>query len=85
MSKLLLHYRKMPINSQEVLSLVTQLCEEENLRITVKESLMGGALAGTTTVIGGILGGPIGLAIGKYDLCNFGLVDTFQNVCCNCS
>ena len=55
----------MPINSVEILSLVTQVCEEEKLQVSIKESLKGGLLAGTTTTIGGLLGGPIGLAIGE--------------------
>ncbi|KAK7070452.1 hypothetical protein SK128_027558 [Halocaridina rubra] len=54
----------MPINTQEVLSLVSQICEEEKLRVAIKESLKGGLIAGGTTAVGGLLGGPIGLAIG---------------------
>ncbi|XP_063859450.1 protein C19orf12 homolog isoform X2 [Scylla paramamosain] len=54
----------MPINTVEILSLVTQVCEEEKLQVPIKESLKGGLIAGTTTTIGGLLGGPIGLAIG---------------------
>ncbi|XP_045608661.1 protein C19orf12 homolog isoform X2 [Procambarus clarkii] len=54
----------MPINTSEVLSLVTQVCEEEKLRVAMKESIKGGFLAGGSTMIGGLLGGPLGLAIG---------------------
>lgn len=54
----------MPINTVEVLSLVTQVCEDENLRVPIKESVKGGFIAGTTTAIGGLLGGPVGLAVG---------------------
>lgn len=65
----------MPINTVEVLSLVTQVCENEDLRVPIKESLKGGLIAGTTTTIGGLLGGPMGLAIGellhKYSICLF--------------
>lgn len=61
----------MPINTEQALSLVTQLCEEEKLRVTFKESLKGGAIAGITTIIGGLLGGPIGLAIGKWSFSSF--------------
>lgn len=55
----------MPINTVEVLSLVTQVCEDENLRVPIKESVKGGFIAGTTTAIGGLLGGPVGLAVGE--------------------
>ncbi|MPC35743.1 hypothetical protein E2C01_029177 [Portunus trituberculatus] len=58
----------MPINTVEVLSLVTQVCEEEKLQVSIKESLKGGLIAGTTTTIGGLLGGPIGLAIGWFKI-----------------
>ncbi|XP_068244250.1 protein Nazo-like isoform X1 [Palaemon carinicauda] len=54
----------MPINTAEALSLVTQICEEEKLRVAVKESVKGGFIAGGATILGGLFGGPIGLAIG---------------------
>lgn len=54
----------MPINTEEVLSLVSQVCEEEKLRVAIKESVKGGVIAGSTTVIGGLLVGPLGLALG---------------------
>nr|XP_053626372.1 protein C19orf12 homolog isoform X2 [Cherax quadricarinatus] len=54
----------MPLNTKEVLHLVEQLCEEKQLRVAVRESVKGGMLAGGTTLIGGLLGGPFGLALG---------------------
>ncbi|KAG0718745.1 hypothetical protein GWK47_051866 [Chionoecetes opilio] len=48
----------MPINTVELLSLVTQLCEEKNLRVPIKESLKGGLLTFATTALGGLLAGP---------------------------
>lgn len=54
----------MPINTSEILSLVTQVCDEEQLRVPIKESLKGGAIAFATTTVGGLLAGPVGLAIG---------------------
>lgn len=54
----------MPINTSEILTLVTQVCEEEKLRVPVKESLKGGAIAFATTTVGGLLAGPVGLAVG---------------------
>lgn len=54
----------MPINTSEILTLVTQVCEEEKLRVPVKESLKGGVIAFATTTVGGLLAGPVGLAVG---------------------
>lgn len=55
----------MPINTVEVLSLVTQVCEEERLQVPIKESLKGGAIAFATTTVGGLIAGPVGLAVGE--------------------
>lgn len=54
----------MPINTTEALSLVSQICEEEKLRVCIKESVKGGFIAGGATILGGLLGGPVGLAVG---------------------
>lgn len=54
----------MPINTQELMSLSSQLAEERNMKVAVKESAKGGIIAGTTTFLGGLFGGPIGLAVG---------------------
>jgi len=54
----------MPINSREILNVVTQLTEDRHVRVTVRESVKGGCIAAATTTVGGILLGPIGLAVG---------------------
>jgi nicotinamide mononucleotide (NMN) deamidase PncC len=54
----------MPINSREILNVVTQLTEDRCVRVTVKESVKGGCIAAATTIIGGLMLGPPGLAIG---------------------
>jgi hypothetical protein len=54
----------MPINSREILNIVTELTEDRRVLVTVKESLQGGCIAATTTIIGGLVLGPAGLAIG---------------------
>ena len=54
----------MPINTSEILSIVSQLTKDRHVRVTVKESIKGGCIVGATTATGGILLGPIGLAVG---------------------
>lgn len=55
----------MPVTAEELVRVLAMLAEEEKLRVAVKESLKGGAMAGTGAVIGGFMGGPVGIAIGK--------------------
>ncbi|KAJ8041969.1 Protein C19orf12-like [Holothuria leucospilota] len=54
----------MPVTPEELVRVLAMLAEEEKLRVTVKETLKGGAMAGTGAVIGGMLGGPVGIAVG---------------------
>ncbi len=57
------------IDVEGIIGLLCTLCDEENLRVSVKESLKAAALAGITTFIGGLLGGPPGILAGElcYD------------------
>jgi nicotinamide mononucleotide (NMN) deamidase PncC len=54
----------MPINSRELLGVVSQITEDRHVRVTISESVKGGCIAAATTVVGGILLGPVGLAVG---------------------
>lgn len=56
----------MPINGSELLNALEILARDRNLRVTVQESLKGGILTGVFATIGGIVGGPVGLAAGIY-------------------
>lgn len=54
----------MPLNSRELLNVVAQLTDDRHVRATMNESLKGGCIAATTTVLGGLVMGPAGLAVG---------------------
>lgn len=58
---------KMPVNQDAIISVCKQLAEQQNLRVCISESLKGAAIAGGCAFIGGIIGGPVGLAIGTLD------------------
>jgi len=53
-----------PNTEDLVIELCTSLASEENLQVTAKESMKGGAIAGICTMAGGVVGGPAGLAVG---------------------
>ena len=40
------------------------LADEDQLKVTMKNSAYGGVVAGVTTTVGGLLGGPPGLLLG---------------------
>jgi len=54
----------MPINTQDLMNAVSLICDEHNMRCTISQSAKGAMVTAGTTFIGGILGGPIGLAVG---------------------
>ena len=55
----------MPVSPEELVRLLALLAQEENLKVTVKETMKGGAMAGAGAVIGGFCGGPVGIAVGE--------------------
>lgn len=48
----------MPINTQELLRAVAILADDNNLRVTAKQSGKGAAICGAICFIGGLVGGP---------------------------
>lgn len=54
----------MVIQYNDILNIITTLCDDENLRITVKQSAKGGLIAGISCAVGGLIAGPPGLAVG---------------------
>jgi hypothetical protein len=54
----------MVIRYNDIVSVITTLADENNIQVSVKETLKGGFIAGTSCTLGGLLLGPPGLAIG---------------------
>ena len=56
----------MPVDIEDLLALLGQLCDDEGIRIAVKETVKGGLLTGAAAMVGGLLLGPPGLGLGEY-------------------
>ncbi|KAF5273104.1 hypothetical protein FQA39_LY07594 [Lamprigera yunnana] len=54
----------MPINNQELVNVAVELSQSEDLKVSLVESGKGACIAGGGALVGGLLGGPPGLAIG---------------------
>ncbi|KFW02809.1 PREDICTED: protein C19orf12 homolog [Eurypyga helias] len=54
----------MPISVDDVMQLFCHLSQEKGMKAAVKHSGRGALLAGATAFIGGLMGGPPGIAIG---------------------
>ncbi|XP_044314540.1 protein C19orf12 homolog [Drosophila rhopaloa] len=54
----------MAVSTQELLSALSILADNENIQVTVTESAKGAALCAVSALVGGLLMGPRGLAVG---------------------
>lgn len=54
----------MPLESRAVIEVMEELAKQDNLRVTFRESFRGGLIVGGIAAAGGLLAGPVGLAIG---------------------
>ncbi|XP_065366525.1 protein C19orf12 homolog [Calliphora vicina] len=54
----------MPIDGRELIEAISVLADEQNVRVTVKQSGKGAIVCGACCFAGGLLLGPAGLAIG---------------------
>ncbi|XP_028392337.1 protein C19orf12 homolog [Dendronephthya gigantea] len=52
------------ISPDELVDVLAKLAKDNNLQVSVKQSLKGGVIAGTGATVGGLLGGPIGIGVG---------------------
>ncbi|NXN31013.1 CS012 protein, partial [Nycticryphes semicollaris] len=54
----------MPIRVEDVMQLLCHLSEKKGMKAAVKHSGRGALLAGATAFLGGLVGGPPGIAVG---------------------
>ncbi|XP_026477671.1 protein C19orf12 homolog [Ctenocephalides felis] len=54
----------MPVTGRQIIQAVSQLTELEEMQITFKESAKWAAITGAAVLTGGMLLGPVGLALG---------------------
>lgn len=54
----------MVINTKALLDGVAILTDDHNVRVTVKQSARGALVCGASCFVGGLLAGPVGMAIG---------------------
>ncbi|XP_039274977.1 uncharacterized protein LOC120349088 [Nilaparvata lugens] len=55
---------KMPLNTQEILELITIICEKRNVQVCVTQSLRGAAITAAGALFGSLIMGPLGLVMG---------------------
>jgi hypothetical protein len=54
----------MTIDTNAIIKVVTDITGDRQIQITAKQSLKGALITGTCSLVGGMLAGPIGLAVG---------------------
>lgn len=64
----------MPFPQRDIIQICELLSEQENLKVCVSESLKGACYAFGGTLLGGLLGGPVGLFAGNYIILRFKVV-----------
>lgn len=55
----------MPVRTEEVIKLLCSISEEKKMKAAVKHSGRGALVMGTVVAVGGFVGGPPGIAVGK--------------------
>ena len=52
------------ISPDELVDVLAKLAKDNNLQVSVKQSVKGGVIAGTCATVGGLLAGPVGIGVG---------------------
>lgn len=56
---------EMPARMDDVMRLCCEVSAHEEIKVAVKNSTKGAMVAGGSAFVGGLLGGPPGIAVGK--------------------
>ncbi|XP_037028652.1 protein C19orf12 homolog [Bradysia coprophila] len=54
----------MVLNTNELFDAIAILTQEQNMRVTVKQSAKGALICGASCFVGGLVAGPVGMAVG---------------------
>ncbi|XP_067640531.1 protein Nazo [Eurosta solidaginis] len=54
----------MPVDSRELIEAISIIANEQNVRVTMKQSTKGAMVCAASAFAGGLLLGPVGLAVG---------------------
>ncbi|KFB38785.1 AGAP000432-PA-like protein [Anopheles sinensis] len=54
----------MPIDTRKLFDAVGELMDKDGVRVAIKSSAKGAAIAGSSSFVGGLMAGPIGLFVG---------------------
>ena len=54
----------MPASAEDLVTYLSLLSEELNLRVYVPQNVKGGLITGTSATVGGMCGGPVGVLLG---------------------
>ncbi|XP_022193850.1 protein C19orf12 homolog [Nilaparvata lugens] len=68
----------MPLNTQEILELITIICEKRNVQVCVTQSLRGAAITAAGALFGSLIMGPLGLVMGAVGG-SLGAISTGEN------
>lgn len=49
----------------EILSVIETLCRNKDIKVAIEESVIGATIIGGAALTGSLLGGPVGLVVGK--------------------
>lgn len=59
----------MPVDTSMLMDTLSIVARNRNVMVTAQQSMKAGAIAGSAVVVGTMLGGPIGLVLGKLQNC----------------
>lgn len=59
----------MALSADRLFEEIINLKSVQQMKVSVSNAIKYGAIVGTTTIISGILGGPMGLAAGNHRRC----------------